>query len=123
MKITGFHVLIDSSNYDDNVKLFEDLGFERRHNPVTEVEVGEVNTCIMKDPNGFYVDIANTLTKEKDSVLIRMNVDDFDEAYNLLKEHGFKNTRGDGSVDTGSAKAATMVGPSGLIIALVKHIK
>ena len=52
-----------------------------------------------------------------------MNVDDFDEAYGILTAHGFTNTRGDGTVDTKSSKAATMVSPSGFRIVLVKHIK
>ena len=54
---------------------------------------------------------------------IRMNVDDFEEAYAILTTHGLTNTRGDGTLDTKSAKEATMVSPSGFRIALVKHIK
>ena len=54
---------------------------------------------------------------------IRMNVDDFDEAYNILISHGFENTRGDGTVETKSAKAATMVSPTGFIISLIKHTR
>lgn len=52
-----------------------------------------------------------------------MNVDNFDEAYNILIKHGFKNTRGDNTIDSKSSKAATMVSPSGYSISLVQHIK
>ena len=54
---------------------------------------------------------------------IRMNVDNFAEAYDILTAHGFKNTRGDGTIDTKSSKAATMVSPSGFTISLIEHIK
>ena len=52
-----------------------------------------------------------------------VNVDNFEEAYEILKKHGFTNTRGDGTIDTKSATAATMVSPSGFRISLIKHIK
>ena len=58
-----------------------------------------------------------------DFIIIRMNVDNFKEAYDILIKHGFRNTRGDNTVDTKSAKAAAMVSPSGFMIALVEHIK
>ena len=46
----------------------------------------------MKDAKGFYVDVctANTDRIERDLTIIRMNVDDFDEAAELLKKNGFK---------------------------------
>ena len=37
----------------------------------------------MKDANGFHVDIAQA-NVERDMTIIRMNVDDLDEAYALL---------------------------------------
>ena len=54
---------------------------------------------------------------------IRMNVDNFDEAYEFLKSKGFVNTRGDKVTDTGSAKATMMASPSGFMISLIEHIK
>lgn len=52
-----------------------------------------------------------------------MNVDDFDAAYKILIDHGFKNNRGDGTINTSSSKAATMISPSGFTISLIQHIK
>ncbi len=77
----------------------------------------------MKNADGFHVDVADVDRIERDDTMIRMNVDDFEEAYKILIAHGFTNTRGDNTIDTKSAKAATMVSPSGFKIALVKHIK
>ncbi len=78
----------------------------------------------MKHENGYHVDVAATLRETPgDETLIRMNVDDFKEAHDILIAHGFKNTRGDATIDTKSATAATMVSPTGFKIALVKHIK
>lgn len=42
-----------------------------------------------------------------------MNVDDFDEAYEMLTAHGFKNFYGDQIVGTKSAKSAIMIGMYG----------
>ena len=58
----------------------------------------------MKDENGFHVDVANLEIIPKDMTYIRMNVDNFAEAYDILIAHGFKNTRGDGTIDTKSQR-------------------
>ncbi len=78
----------------------------------------------MKHEAGYHIDIADALQDiPRDYINIRMNVDNFAEAYDILIRHGFKNTRGDGTVNTKYSKAATMVSPSGFTIALVEHIK
>ena len=123
MKITTFDPLIVTPKAADAVKVFEDLGFVKTHAPVTETETGENLTVRMKDSNGFHVDVSQVDSFPQDVTMIRMNVDDFEEAYNILTAHVFKNTRGDDTLDTKSAKEATMVSPSGFRIALIKHIK
>lgn len=124
MKITTFDPIIVSPKSGDVIRLFEELGFEKTHAPVTEVENGEVQDIRMKNESGFHIDIAEDINNiPNDLVLIRMNVDDFEEAYNIFIKHGFKNTRGDDTLNTKTSKAATMVSPSGVTIVLVKHIK
>ena len=41
MKITGFNpmILTKEADAEANIKLFEELGFERRHNKINEMEV------------------------------------------------------------------------------------
>lgn len=124
MKITTFDPLILTKDQDAAVKTFEALGFHKSHAPVTEVEAGPVHSVRMVNEDDYHVDISQAMSElERDVTLIRMNVDDFDAAYKTLTERGFTNTRGDRALDTGSAKAATMVSPSGFRIALVQHIK
>ena len=123
MKITTFNPLIVSKHADDIVALFEELGFEKRHAPKMNDETAADQDFRLKDANGFYVDVAQHPGVPQDVSMIRMNVRDFDEAYEILTKHGFKNTRGDDTLDTASSKAATMVAPSGLTIALVEHLK
>ena len=77
----------------------------------------------MKDANGFHIDVAQVDSFAQDMTMIRMNVDNFEEAYEILKSHGFTNTRDDDALNAKSSKEATMVSPSGFRIALVKHIK
>lgn len=43
----------------------------------------------MKDANGFHIDVAGIPDLHRDLTLIRMNVDDFEEAYAYLLSKGF----------------------------------
>jgi hypothetical protein len=123
MKITTFDPLITSAKAGEAIKLFEELGFKKTHTPTTALETTDVTSTRMKDENGFHVDIAQWDGLPQDITLIRMNVDNFDEAYEILIKHGFKNNRGDGTINTKSVKAATMISPSGFMISLIEHIK
>lgn len=122
MKITTFDPMIISPKAEDVIKLFEEIGFEKTHAPVTTIETGDIPSTRMKNGK-FHVDVADLNVIPQDLTVIRMNVDNFEEAYNILISHGFKNTRGDNTVDTKSAKAATMDSPSGFKIILIEHIK
>jgi hypothetical protein len=101
------------------------LGFEMRHTKKGMEIADRDDTVIrMKDGNGFHIDILQSETgQEQDTVGIRMNVDDFDEAYKMLRDRGFKNLYGDETVNTASSKAAMMVSPSGFVICIIRHIK
>lgn len=121
MKITGFNPMIVSNNAESITQLFEEMGFAKRHDVSGQTE-SDYRDVIMEDENENRVDIAQVET-EKDLILLRMNVDDFQEAYDFLIQKGFVNTRGDGTVGTETSKAATMVSPSGFMISLIQHIK
>ena len=122
MKITTFNPLIVSARADEWVKLFEELGFEKRHE-IKGVDGMEVTSTRMKDANGNYVDIAKALKVKQDLTLIRMNVDNFDEAYELLISKGFRNSRGDKTIDLEKSKSAMMISPSGFAFDLCQHFK
>lgn len=121
MKITSFNPLIVTTNQEECQKLFEELGFEKRHNKVSGVSE-DISTVRMKDSNGFHVDISKVVKLDRDMTIIRMNVDDLDEAYALLTAHGFKAVNGSNSL-TRSSKSVLMASPSGFAIDIVKHIK
>ncbi|MBQ9058735.1 MAG: hypothetical protein IJ125_06095 [Atopobiaceae bacterium] len=121
MEITSFSPIIVTKEPDATIELFEELGFKRKHH--ANISTGAVNIDMVSD-NGFRVDVASAvLDQEQDMTIIRMNVRNFDEAYQILIDHGFINTRGDDTLDTGSAKAATMVSPTGFKIALNEHFR
>ena len=123
MKITTFNPQIVTRDAEPLVELFEALGFERRHR---QEDIGdlEVTGIRMKDANGFYVDISQTdVIPDKDLAVIRMNVDDFDEAYQLLTSRGFKNIYGRQNVTTKTSRSAMMLSPSGVAISLIQHVK
>lgn len=125
MKITTFNPFIVTSQVDDTIKLFETLGFERRHTK-EGIEIADRDDSVirMKDANGFYLDVLQSnVEAPRDTVGIRMNVDDFDEAYHTLLQRGFKNAYDDEIVKTKSSKAAMMVSPSGFHISVIQHIK
>ena len=125
MKITTFNPMILTPNPEETVKLFEELGFEKRHAPTVDTGKSMVTSYRMKDANGFYVDVAGVKSLTKDMTIIRMNVDDFDEAYEFLSKMGFKrpDTESRGTVETTKNKSAMMISPTGFAFDLVQHIK
>ena len=123
MKITTFNPQIITNDAQPLVKLFEELGFEKRHSPkgIGELDVTGIR---MKDNNGFAVDISvPNADLPQDIASIRMNVDNFEQANDLLVSHGFRNYYGDHIVQRDSSKSALMIAPSGFSINLVQHIK
>ena len=77
----------------------------------------------MKDDNGFYVDVAQSV---EERTLIRMNVSSLDEAFEFLTARGFRMARHEAAketIDTGSSKFNIMVSPSGFILSVSEHIK
>ena len=121
MKITSFNPQIYTMDAESIIKLFEELGFEQRHNKTGDNEV-KFSDHRMKDANGFHIDIVETPKTPREITAIRINVDDFEEAYDLLIQHGFKEAEGFGNT-TESSKYAIMVSPLGFVIDLIQHIK
>ena len=124
MKITSFDPVIVSPDADSIVSLFESLGFEKTHAPSNTLNGNDVISNRMKHPEGYHLDVVSTSSDlQQDHMLIRMNVDDFEEAYEILTSRGFKNVNGDKTYDVKSSKSAVMESPSGFRISIVKHIK
>lgn len=122
MKITAFNPLIVTKDAENVIKLFGALGFEKRHSLDANTGETDFTSVRMKNAEGFYVDVAN-VPVEKDMTLIRINVDNFEEAYKFLTERGFKNPKGDHTVDTKTNRSACLISPSGFAFDLCQHIK
>ena len=122
MKITGFCPMIVTRDPEAAMKVFEALGFERRHTK-TGIEEGRVTNYSMKDANGFRINIVHSEKVEQDVQGITMNVDNFQEAYDFFLAHGFVNPRGDKVTDTGSSRATMVFSPSGFAVNISQHIK
>ena len=129
MKITAFNPMILTKKPEETIALFEALGFERHHHKSDNTENEEQGlafaTVRMKDANGFYVDVctANSDRIERDLTAIRMNVDDFDEAAELLKKNGFRESKVVPANYTPTSKYANFISPSRYGICLIQHIK
>jgi hypothetical protein len=122
MKITTFNPLIITRDPDAAIELFEKMGFKQHHvkQNISEIKTTDVR---MKDENGFYVDIAQG---DGEYTMIRVNVDDFDEAIEFFMSHGFRkpnHERAHKTVDTGSSRYTMVVSPSGYILAVSQHKK
>ena len=126
MKITGFNpmILTKAEDAEALIKTFEALGFARRHNKVNEMDMA-FNEVRMKDENGFYIDVVSGKLGllEHDLNVTRINVDDSDEAAEMLKSKGFRESKIISEFRTETSKYAFYVAPGGLIINLVQHIK
>jgi predicted lactoylglutathione lyase len=122
MKITSFNPLITTKDAESAIKLFEELGFERRHTKEGIVS-SDVTDVRMKNPDGFHVDITQG---HGEWMMIRMNVDDLEEAVEFLESRGFHKARhaeANKTVDTGSSRFNIMVSETGYILAVSQHIK
>ena len=119
MKITGINPTIITSKYDDAIKLFESLGFEIRHHSEDIDERVPISTRL-NNPDGFIIDINKSDKFPHDITLIRINVDNFDECYQMFKERGFRDVN---IVDVPHFKGAHMISPSGINVMIMQHIK
>jgi len=121
MKITSFNPLIVTKNPEPAIALFEELGFEKRH-AKEGISIHNVTDIRMKDANGFHLDISQG---DGEWTMIRMNVDNLEEAVSFLEERGFHKARHEAAhdtIDTGSSKFNIMVSPSGFIFSVSQHI-
>ena len=125
MKITSFNPCIITKDAESVIALFEALGFERRHTK-TGINDKDITSVRMRytneDGKVFHVDVTQAPVP-RDITSIRMNVRDFEEAYKLLEEKGFKNAQGEKITNTGSSIATMMVSPSGFAINVGEHIR
>ena len=102
--------------------LFEALGFEKRHikEGISENNATDIR---MKNADGFHVDVSQGTGEW---TMIRINVDDLEEAIAFLEARGFHKARHEAAnktIDTGSSRINIMVSPSGTIFAVSQHIK
>ncbi len=122
MKITSFNPLIVTKDAEPVVKLFEELGFEKRH--IKEgISLNNSEDIRMKDANGYHVDVTQGTGEW---TMIRMNVDNLEEAIEFLEARGFHKARhevANKTIDTGSSKFNIMVSAGGTIFAVSQHIK
>ncbi len=121
MKITNFSTLIISPDTDKIVSVFNELGFVKQHEKSFSTD-DDVTSTVLVDGDGHMISIA-AAPVPRDMTVIRMNVDNFEEAYEFLRAKGFVNTKGADKVeDTGTSKAALLLSPSGFAISLSQHI-
>ena len=122
MKITSFNPMIVTQKPEEAIALFEALGFERHHHK-TGISDQDITGVRMKNADGFYLDVA-TGDFPQDRVLIRMNVDNMEEAVELLMAHGFRRApEFKDTVDTPSSRFNIMISPSGFIFNVIEHKK
>ena len=121
MKITSFNPIIIAKDTENIIKLYEAMGFEVRHHKDTSEE-RDVSLIRMKDANGFYLDVVKADPVPSYTTGIRINVDDFDKAHDMLLANGFRNYEGV-ILKTPSSRFAVMESPDGYIVNLCQHIK
>lgn len=122
MKVTGFRPLLITKDAEAAAKVFEDLGFQRRHSK-KNIDDGQFESIIMRDAEGNRMVVLQSNNVQKDITAVSMNVDNFQEAYDFFIAHGFKNSRGEKVTDTGTSATTLLLSPSGFPIMLTQHIK
>ena len=123
MKITTFNPFVVTEQVDDTIKLFEALGFERRHTKEGIEIADRTDTVIrMKDANGFYLDVLQSEAEAaRDTVGIRINVDDFDEGVSYFEARGY-SVFGEAH-ETDSSVTALMTNGDGSYLVIFHHKK
>lgn len=123
MKITSLGPEVMVTDAEPVIQLFKDLGFEPRHHQEGLAD-RNIEGNVLRDANGFRMNILQVDDLSRPAIpTIRMNVDDFDEACEILRAHGFTEAPGALVTDTGSAKSLMMVSPTRFLINVVQHIK
>lgn len=122
MKITAFNPQIITNDPEPVIELFKSLGFVQTYNKAENVDV-EFSSHRMKDENGFHVDVVEVPVIPQTYTVIRINVDDYDEAYDFFMSKGFHEAKGFAPSTTASSRYAYLVSPNGMIIDLIQHIK
>jgi len=121
LKITSFYPVIVSRDPEKTIRIFEELGFEKwQEDGISDQGFTAIR---MKDENGFDLDIA-TGSFPEDCTLIRMCVDDPQEAIDILTARGFTKVDGVGeTTDTPSSGSSILVSSSGLMINVIRQSK
>ncbi|MBQ3268950.1 MAG: hypothetical protein IJH09_03420 [Clostridia bacterium] len=125
MKITSFNPMIITNRAEEVLKVFEQWGFNKKHAPTLTMASGtEFTDYRLQSEEGFYMDVAAIdMPLPMEVPAIRINVDDFDEAYRMLTEVGYKPTHEGAFMENEHSKSVALVGPIGFTIYLVQHKK
>ena len=122
MKITGMNPMVITKDAQSVIALFEAMGFRQTHNKAENVDV-EFSSHRMKDANGFHMDVVEVPVVPQTYTAIRINVDNYDEAYEFFMSRGYRQSKSFAPSTTASSKYAYLVSPTGTIIDLCEHIK
>jgi hypothetical protein len=122
MKITTFNPAIITKEAAPIIELFKALGFEQTHNKAENEDI-EFSAHRMKNESGFHVDVVEVPSIPKTYTTIRINVDNYEEAYDFFMSKGFREARGFAPSTTKSSKYAYLVSPTGVILDVCEHIK
>ena len=112
MKITTFNPSIITKDAESTIKLFEELGFQQTHNKAENVDV-EFSAHRMKNEGGFHVDVVEVPVIPQTYSAIRINVDNFEEAYAFFMSRGFREAKGFAPSTPPAANTPTSFPPPG----------
>lgn len=117
--------MIITNRAEEVLKVFEQWGFYKKHAPTLTMASGtEFTDYRLQSEEGFYMDVAAIdMPLPMEVPAIRINVDDFDEAYRMLTEVGYKPTHEGAFMENEHSKSVALVGPIGFTIYLVQHKK
>ncbi len=123
MKITSMNPLIVTRDSEKALELFKEMGFNLVHE-IDHAADTNISNFSLKDASGNKIDISQAGV-ERDLTLIRINVDNFDEAVELLKSKGFTlpQKTGGGVLETETNKSALVVSPTVYAFDLCMHKK
>lgn len=120
MKITAFYPTVATRDTEKIIKDMEKVGFRIIHQRFDLFDEGDTE-YVLENENGQRMDVVSCPEIDEDRYVVRINVDDFDEAMKIYTEQGFTVCKGPRILP--DSKNIVLFAPGKLPILLMQHIK
>lgn len=121
MNITGLRNVVLTPDFENVIKTYEALGFERAHEK-NDMGTRGNDEVVLKSASGETIIVIGLKETPNTFTALGINVDNIDEASNELEAQGFTRISGQNQ-KTDSSLGALFRAPQGYMVILSQHTK